>query len=158
MNVQEILNNEDYSDSKKNSHKELVNGSFEEGYNGWRIPAPESVEILSENGVHFIRIQNVTGSGVIDQIIEGLEPNTKYKLTGTARVSAEWASSAYFGLQSHTDGPNSFAVNSTDFTTGSVELSTDQKGLLRVYLLKDQVGPRPDGETADFTGFILEKA
>lgn len=96
MNVQEILNNEDYSDNKKHSYKELVNGSFEEGYNGWRIPAPESVEILSENGIHFIRIQSVTGSGVIDQIIEGLEPNTKYKLIGTARVSAEWASSAYF--------------------------------------------------------------
>ncbi|NRN29797.1 hypothetical protein [Photorhabdus heterorhabditis] len=157
MNLQETLNNEDYSDNK-DYNKELINGSFNEGYKGWRIPAPESVKILSENDVHFIRIQSVTGSGVIDQIIEGLEPNTKYKLTGTARVSAEWASSAYFGLQSRTDGPNSFAVNSTDFTTGSIELSTDQEGLLRVYLLKDQVGPRPDGETADFTGFVLEKA
>ncbi|EQC01917.1 hypothetical protein [Photorhabdus temperata] len=157
MNMNEILNNEDYSGNKKNSHKELVNGSFNEGYHGWRIPVPETVKILSENGINFLRIQSVTGSGVIDQIIEGLEPNTKYKLTGTARLSAE-SSPAYFGLQNRTLGPDSFAVSSTEFTTGSIELSTDKEGLLRVYLLKDQIGPRPSGATADFTGFTLEKA
>ncbi|WP_248000605.1 hypothetical protein [Photorhabdus hindustanensis] len=86
MDMKKILNRTDYSDTK-NANKELVNGSFDEGYKGWRIPAPETVEILSENGVNFLSIQSYSSSGVIDQIITGLEPNVRYRLTGTARLS-----------------------------------------------------------------------
>ncbi|MER2471166.1 hypothetical protein [Photorhabdus laumondii] len=160
MNMKKMLNNADYSDTK-NANKELVNGSFNEGYRGWRIPTPETVEILSENGVNFLSIQTYSSSGVIDQIITGLEPNVKYRLTGTARLSTQLtpqrALPAYFGLQNRTFGPESFVVNSFNFTTGSVELNTDEEGLLRIYMLKDQFVELPEEATADFTGFILER-
>ncbi|MCW7548803.1 hypothetical protein OO184_12885 [Photorhabdus sp. APURE] len=160
MNIKKMLHRVDYSDAK-NANKELINGSFNEGYHGWRIPTPETVEILSENSINFLSIQNYSSSGVIDQIITGLEPNVKYRLTGTARLSTQQipqrALPAYFGLQNRTFGPESFTVNSFNFTTGSVELNTDEEGLLRVYMLKDQFIELPEEATADFTGFILEK-
>ncbi|TNH42205.1 hypothetical protein [Photorhabdus luminescens] len=160
MNIKKMLHNADYSDTK-NANKELVNGSFNEGYRGWRIPTPETVEILSENGINFLSIQSYSSSGVIDQIITGLEPNVRYKLTATARLSIkkipQRALPAYFGLQNRTFGPESFVVNSFNFTTGSVELNTDEEGLLRIYMLKDQFIELPEEATADFTGFILER-
>ncbi|CAQ82479.1 MULTISPECIES: hypothetical protein [Photorhabdus] len=161
MNIKKMLHSADYSDTK-NANKELVNSSFNEGYRGWRIPTPETVEILSENSINFLSIQSYSSSGVIDQIITGLEPNVRYRLTGTARLSTKQipqrALSAYFGLQNRTFGPESFVVNNFNFTTGSVELNTDEEGLLRVYMLKDQFVGLPEEATADFTGFILEKA
>ncbi|KER02376.1 carbohydrate binding domain-containing protein [Photorhabdus temperata] len=161
MDMKKVLNNEDYSDTK-NANKELINGSFNEGYHGWKTPTSEAVEILSENGANFLRIQSYSDSGIIDQIIKGLEPNVKYRLTGTARLSTkktpQRALPAYFGLQNSTSGPESFIVDSFNFTTGSVELSTDEKGFLRVYMMKDQFVGFPEEATADFTGFILEKA
>ncbi|MBS9434426.1 hypothetical protein [Photorhabdus hainanensis] len=160
MDMKKILNRTDYSDTK-NTNKELVNGSFDEGYKGWRIPAPETVEILSDNGVNFLSIQSYSSSGVIDQIITGLEPNVRYRLTGTARLSIkkipQRALPAYFGLQNRTFGPESFVVNSFNFMTGSVELNTDEEGLLRIYILKEQFVELPEEATADFTGFILER-
>ncbi|MBS9425833.1 carbohydrate binding domain-containing protein [Photorhabdus caribbeanensis] len=163
MSLKTILNNADYSD-KKNSNKELVNGSFDEGYKGWIIPSPETVKILSENGINFLRIQSGSVSGYIIQIIEGLEPNTKYKLTGKARVSTPKDQEDYFpaifGLQNDTFNHNTFVVDSTDFITGSVTLSTDTEGYLRIFLAKTEMGiDTPPAEvTADFTGFIFEKA
>ncbi|ETS31392.1 hypothetical protein BB987_13980 [Photorhabdus temperata] len=161
MDMKKMLNSADYSNTK-NANKELVNGSFNEGYRGWRIPTPETVEILSENGVNFLRIPSYSDSGIIDQIIKGLEPNVKYRLTSTARLSTkkipQRALPAYFGLQNRTSGPEYFVVDSFNFTTGSVELNTDEEGLLRVYMLKDQFVALPEEATADFTGFILEKA
>ncbi|OCQ52152.1 hypothetical protein Ppb6_02659 [Photorhabdus australis subsp. thailandensis] len=53
MRIKRLLNNEDYANIK-NANKELVNGSFYEGYHGWSIPTPETVEILSENDVNFL--------------------------------------------------------------------------------------------------------
>ncbi|MCW7764041.1 hypothetical protein [Photorhabdus luminescens] len=160
MNIKKMLHRVDYSDTK-NVNKELVNGSFNEGYRGWRIPTPETVEILSEDDVNFLRIQCYSSSGVIDQMITGLEPNVRYKLTATARLSTKQipqrALPAYFGLQNRTFGPESFTVNSFNFTTGSVELNTDEEGLLRVYILKDQFIELPEEATADFTGFVLER-
>ncbi|EYU14172.1 carbohydrate binding domain-containing protein [Photorhabdus aegyptia] len=160
MDMKKILNRADYSDTK-NANKELVNGSFDEGYHGWRIPNPETVEVLSENGVNFLSIQSYSSSGVIDQIITGLESNARYRLTATARLSIkkipQRALPAYFGLQNRTFGPESFVVNSFNFTTGSVELNTDEEGLLRIYMMKDQFIELPEEATADFTGFILER-
>ncbi|KAA1172561.1 carbohydrate binding domain-containing protein [Photorhabdus heterorhabditis] len=161
MRIKRLLNNENFSNIK-NANEELVNGSFNEGYRGWRISNPDTIEISSENGVNFLSIQNYSSAGVIDQIITGLEPNVRYRLTGTARLSTKQrpqrALSAYFGLQNRTFGPESFAVNSFNFTVGSVELNTDEEGLLRVYMLKDQLVGLPEEATADFTGFILERA
>ncbi|PQQ25148.1 hypothetical protein C6H64_20120 [Photorhabdus luminescens] len=160
MDMKKMLNRTDYSDTK-NANKELVNGSFDEGYHGWRIPTPETVEILSENGVNFLSIQSYSGSGIIDQIITGLEPNVRYRLTATARLSIKQipqrALPAYFGLQNRTFGPESFVVNSFNFMTGSVELNTDEEGLLRIYILKEQFVELPEEATADFTDFILER-
>ncbi|PQQ25150.1 hypothetical protein C6H64_20130 [Photorhabdus luminescens] len=162
MNIKDILNNIDYS-GQKNSDKELINGSFDEGYKGWIIPFPETVKILSENGINFLRIH--PKSDAIFQIIEGLEPNTKYKLTGKARISPtigviDDGFPAIFGLHNDTFNHNTFVVDSTEFITGSVTLSTDAEGYLRVFLAKTTMGTEspPPEVTADFTGFIFEKA
>ncbi|TNH42203.1 hypothetical protein [Photorhabdus luminescens] len=159
MNIKEILDNIDYS-GQVNSNKELVNGSFNEGYKGWIIPNPEKIKILSENEINFLRIQNDPSFEAVFQIIEGLEPNVKYKLTGKARLS-KWkiydGSLAIFGLHNDTLGPATFVTDTQYFKTGTVELSADAEGLLRVFLIKTQVEDI-SAVTADFTGFIFEKA
>ncbi|KMT60373.1 hypothetical protein X560_0879 [Listeria fleischmannii 1991] len=139
----------------------VINGSFEDGFNGWDNAFPEHAQIIEENGNHFLRYTTTpTGFGPItEQRIRNLIPNTLYKLSMESRkqdyipngIGIESGS----GLENILGERKSvYAPASTKFESSEVVLKSGEDGGLRIFIY---MNPEAGDGQADFDNFVLSK-
>ena len=118
------------TDTAEPSENLVINGSFEDGKNGWSESHAEVVEGNdAPDGTHYLRDNGSSttwGDGTSQEV--AVEPETQYILTGAAKVDS--SDPYYVGV--NVDGKEIYAVFSTDsnFTDNT---DTEEKLAADVY-------------------------
>jgi hypothetical protein len=117
----------------------IINGSFENGLMGWNNSFPEKLQIMDDQGNHFLRFTMGKGAGpVTSQIVTDLKPNSLYTLTWDSRATNTHppfpAIDAVVGLRT-IDGISVFPTPlSQVFVSQKVQLKSSNTGTLNVFI------------------------
>lgn len=135
----------------------IVNSSFENGLTGWNNLFPEKLQIIDNQGNHFLRFTMGNGAGpVTSQNVTDLKPNTLYTLTWDSRATNTNplfpAIDAVVGLRT-TDGISDLPTPlSQVFVSQKVQLKSSSTGTLNVFI---SVEPEMGNGYSDFDDFVL---
>ena len=98
----------------------VTNGSFENGSSGWDVWGGASVvEANASKGSFAVTVTQHNGA---EQTVTGLQPNTRYTLTGSGKVTGSNAIS--IGVKDHGSNEEYMEFTSGDYTTKSFTFTT----------------------------------
>jgi beta-glucanase (GH16 family) len=98
----------------------LLNPGFEDGEEPWSIwGGAQLVEGQAQDGLWALKATNQNGS---EQLVEGLEPNTTYRLSGWARTEGEQPMT--IGVKKHGNDEAHLAFSESEYTEDSLDFTT----------------------------------
>ena len=98
----------------------VINGSFEDGSSGWSVWGGATVaEADAADGQFSLRVTQHNGA---EQTVTGLQPNTRYTLTGSGKVMGSNAMT--IGVKDHGNNEEHMEFTSVDYTTKSFSFTT----------------------------------
>ena len=99
---------------------QMINGSFEDGSSGWNVWGGATVvEADAADGQFSVRVTRHNGA---EQTVTGLQPNTRYTLTGSGKVTGSNAMT--IGVKGHGNNEEHMEFTSVDYTTRSFSFTT----------------------------------
>ena len=98
----------------------VTNGSFENGNTGWSVWGGASViDANASEGSFSVMVTQHNGA---EQTVTGLQPNTRYTLTGSGKVTGSNAMA--IGVNDHGSNEEYMEFTSSDYTTKSFSFTT----------------------------------
>ena len=96
----------------------ITNGGFENGNSGWNVWGGASIVSASEGSSAVM----VTENNGAEQTVTGLQPNTRYTLTGSGKVTGPNAMT--IGVKEHGSNEEYMQFTSSNYATGSIIFTT----------------------------------
>ena len=100
----------------------ITNGGFENGNSGWNVWGGASIVSTSEGSSALM----VTENNGAEQTVTGLQPNTRYTLTGSGKVTGPNAMT--IGVKEHGSNEEYMQFTSSNYATGSIIFTTGLAG------------------------------
>ena len=96
----------------------ITNGGFENGSSGWDVWGGASI-VTASDGSSALRVTRHNGA---EQTVTGLQPNTRYTLTGSGKVSG--SNEMTVGVKEHGGNEEYMAFTDSGYTTKSIIFTT----------------------------------
>ena len=96
----------------------VANGGFENGNSGWNVWGGASIVSASEGSSAVM----VTKNNGAEQTVTGLQPNTRYTLTGSGKVTGQ--NEMTIGVKEHGSNEEFMQFTGSIYTTGSIIFTT----------------------------------
>jgi hypothetical protein len=136
----------------------IANGGFEfpigaPTLNRWKVTGNVSVDASGNNGYSSIASLQISGAGSISQVINGLTPNTTYRLSAEAKTAGDpvYLSVSHDG---QADG-NYIEASGFDFNSGSIIFTTGPSATLISIATSVSITIGKDGQGTAYVDAVM---
>ncbi len=120
----------------------VVNGGFESGATGWTTNNSAVTSSNARSGSRAARING--GPGAFEQTVQGLAPNTRYRLSGYARTDLQ---EVWIGVKNHGATEANAKVTSVAYTQVGITFTTGATATsATIYFFKSTAGNTAYGD------------